>query len=95
MGNIELKRYKCGLIKHVGNSISVTNKLLASIEPQLIPYRKKDKWGFCTPDKKIVIDCVYDNVESFSKGIARVEENGKVFFINKEGNIVVDFEKDI
>ena len=25
-------------------------------EPQLIPYRKNDKWGFCTSENKIVID---------------------------------------
>jgi hypothetical protein len=28
---------------------------------ELIPYRKGDKWGFCTPDKKIVISPKYDD----------------------------------
>lgn len=45
-------------IQRVSNQIAATNKLLAAADPILIPYRKKDKWGFCTPDKKIVIDCV-------------------------------------
>ncbi len=43
MENNELIKYEGGLIKRVGNAISVTNKLLATTEPQLIPYRKKDK----------------------------------------------------
>ena len=73
MKNNQLIKHDGGLIKRVGNAISVTNKLLALVEPQLIPYRKKDKWGFCTPDKKIVIDCVYDEVERFKEGLARVK----------------------
>jgi len=56
--NNEIIKYEGGLIKHVSNAISITNKLLVLTEPQLIPYRKGDKWGFCTPDKKVVIDCI-------------------------------------
>lgn len=93
MENNELIKHEAGLIKRVGNAISVTNKLLALAELQLIPYRKKDKWGFCTPNKNIVIDCIYDNVEAFSKGIARVEKDGKYTFINRYGNIVTDFQE--
>lgn len=93
MENNELIKHQAGLIKRVGGAISVTNKLLALTEPQLIPYRKIDKWGFCTPDKTIVIDCIYDKVEPFSKGIARVEKEGKSTFINKEGNVTTDFQE--
>ena len=60
MEETKLIKYERGLVQRVGDAISVTNKLLALAEPQLIPYRKKDKWGFCTPDKKIVIDYIYD-----------------------------------
>ncbi|MFZ2412854.1 MAG: WG repeat-containing protein, partial [Candidatus Cryosericum sp.] len=38
----------------------------------LIPYRKDDKWGFCDRDKKITIPVVYDKVDPFSNGYARV-----------------------
>lgn len=92
MENNELIKYEDGLIKRVGNAIGVTNKLLALVKPQLIPYRKKDKWGFCTPDKTIVIDCIYDNVEMFSKGIARVEKDGIYLFINRQGNVITNFQ---
>lgn len=36
-------------------------------------------------DKKIVIPCVYDGVYSFREGLARVQKNGKWFYINREG----------
>jgi len=50
---------------------------------ELIPYRKGDKWGFCTPDKKVVIQPKYDDAWSFSEGFARVELKGKWGFIDK------------
>jgi len=57
---------------------------------QLIPYRKKDKWGYCTPDKKIVIDCIYDDAEVFSEGLALVTINGEgLFFIDRNNKIVI------
>ena len=94
MGNNELIKHEAGLIKRVGNAINVTNKLLALAEPQLIPYRKKDKWGFCTPDKNIVIDCIYDNVGRFSNGLARVEMKRVCGFIDAKGNLVIPFIYD-
>ncbi len=41
--------------------------------PELIPFRKGDKWGFCDRNKKIVIECIYNEVGAFSKGIAWVK----------------------
>ena len=62
----KLIKYEGKIIKSVSTAISIANKLLALAEPQLIPCRKKDKWGFCTPDKKIVIKPV---VRLGSKGM--------------------------
>ena len=55
----------------------------------LIPYKKNNKWGFCDPNKKIIIDCVYNQVETFYEGFAEVsigynkrgiiDINGKIF----------------
>jgi len=40
---------------------------------ELIPYRKGDKWGYCTPDKKIVIAPKYDDsTRFFDEGLAWV-----------------------
>lgn len=64
---------------------------------ELIPYRKKDKWGFCTPQKEIVIDCIYDEVTLFSRyGTSTVKINGNAEDINKNGEIIVieEFEDD-
>lgn len=62
----ELVKYEGKVVKKVSNAISIANKLLAITEPQLIPYRKKDKWGYCTPDKRIIIDCIFNEVGEFS-----------------------------
>lgn len=35
--------------------------------PELIPYRKGDKWGFCDMDRKIVIPIKYYEVGFFSE----------------------------
>jgi len=55
----------------------------------LIPYRKKDKWGFCKPDKTIVIPCIYEDARLFQEGYARIKKNGKWGFINNEGLKVI------
>lgn len=64
--------------------IDISNSLL-----NLIPYRKKDKWGLCTVDKKIVIDCLYSEVHSLTKGLFRIKFNGKYGVINKRGDVII------
>jgi hypothetical protein len=61
---------------------------------ELIPYRKGSKWGFCTPDKKILIDCEFDIAFRFSDGLARVKRNGKWGFIDLNGNIKIALDYD-
>ena len=78
-------------LEKVSKQIAITNKLLNLIDPPLIPYRKKDKWGFCTPDKKIEIDCIYDDTTVFSEGLASVKTKGKWMFINKSGIQVIPY----
>ena len=46
---------------------------------ELIPYRKGNKWGFCTSDKEIKIECVYDHCWRFSEGLAAVALGGNIF----------------
>lgn len=95
MKNKYLIKYESRSISRVGNAISATEKLLIKIEPHLIPYRKKDKWGFCTPQKKIVIDCVYDSVEKFYNANARVKLKKKWYLINKYGVIDYKYSDDV
>ncbi|HXL56635.1 MAG TPA: WG repeat-containing protein, partial [Chitinophagaceae bacterium] len=62
----------------------------------LIPYRKKDKWGFYSfAEKKIIIPCKFINASAFSyiseldEELAIVEDANLIgkfqFFINKKG----------
>ena len=55
------------------------------MEFELIPYRKGNKWGFCTPNKKIVIDCIYDHTFPFSHGLAVIHEQNKRAYIDSTG----------
>ena len=61
---------------------------------ELIPYRKGDKMGFCTPDKKVVIQPKYHWANPFSEGLAEVKLNGKWGFIDKTGREVVPLKYD-
>ena len=88
MKDSELIQYEGGLVKRVGNAISITSKLLSVVEPRLIPYRKDDKWGFCVADKTIVIDCIYDYTYNFEE-LASVKKNGKYGCIDKKGNVII------
>ena len=47
-------------------------------------------FGYVDKTGKEVIPCKYDKVEDFSEGLAKVEKNGDIFFIDKEGNRVID-----
>ncbi|MFZ8846900.1 MAG: WG repeat-containing protein, partial [Candidatus Hydrothermia bacterium] len=57
----------------------------------LIPYRKGDKWGFATEDKKIVIRPKYDKVWPFGEDetATKVMLKGKYGMIDKRGKEVV------
>lgn len=63
-------------------------------------YQKKNKqvdgglWGYVTMDGDIVIIPQYEDARSFSEDMAAVKQNSKWGFIDKKGNVVVDFEYD-
>lgn len=60
-----------------------------SFGQDLIPFRKGDKWGFSTVDKKIVIAPKYEAVDWFSEGLAAVKSNGKWGYINADGKLII------
>jgi hypothetical protein len=56
----------------------------------LIPFRTindwgKTVWGYSNTNGRIIIDPIYEEVENFSKGVARVRLNRKWGFIDTEG----------
>lgn len=81
-----------GISTKVSNLISLTNKIIN--ENILIPYRKGDKWGFCTPDKKIMIECQYDYVHFFEGNLAEVFLNNKNYFIDRNGKNILKESKN-
>lgn len=62
--------------------------------PELIPFRKGNKWGFCDRHKKIIITPNYSRVQFYSEGLAAVMLNGKWGFINNIGQISVPIKYD-
>lgn len=61
--------------------------------PDLIPYRKGEKWGFADKNKKIIIPCEYDNVQPFNAhNLAIVEKNNKYYLMDKTGKILPNTE---
>ena len=62
--------------------------------PDLIPYRKGDKWGFCNQKKEIKINCIYDDVSFFKDDLSVACLNQKFGFIDKNGKVVISLKYD-
>lgn len=56
----------------------------------LIPYRRGNKWGFCTSDKRLVVDFIYEEVLPFKEGLAGVKKNGKWGYIGETGTEIIE-----
>lgn len=64
---------------------------LAQSRPELIPYRKGDKWGYCDTNRVIKIPVVYEEAYPFIQGKALVNYKGRTCKINKRGRVVKRF----
>ncbi len=56
--------------------------------PELIPFRRRDKWGFCDRNKKVVIDCRFDCARLFSEGLAAVKLGSRWNFLDTSGDLI-------
>lgn len=71
----------------------------AQVSGDLVPFRRGEFWGYCTQDKKIVIEAVYDYADWFRDGLALVARgcrndcvdryDGLMGFIDPRGQEVV------
>lgn len=52
------------------------------------------KYGVLNADGQVVANCIYDDINDFSEGLAGARLNGKWGFINQEGKVVVPFVYD-
>ncbi|CAN5726375.1 hypothetical protein BH11BAC4_BH11BAC4_09840 [soil metagenome] len=66
-----------------------TGAIAQQADMSLIPYRQGDKWGYATPDKKVVIAPKYNEANWFSEGYASVKVGNKYGYINKVGKLVI------
>jgi hypothetical protein len=70
--------------------IAVASQSFAQqIDMSLIPYRQGDKWGYATPEGKVVITPKYNEANWFSEGYAAVKSGSKYGYINKAGTLVI------
>ena len=61
-----------------------------NFEKTLIPYRGEyNKWGFCTPDKKVLLNCVYEDAKQFNEGVAMVKVNSRWGAIDNRGKQII------
>lgn len=74
---------KTGKIIHSGSLGDYSDGLLSYYD------LNKKKYGFKDKNGKLVIPCEYDDADSFSGGLAKIEKGKKYGYIDKQGNVVV------
>jgi hypothetical protein len=62
----------------------------------LIPYSKNNIWGFCNPQREIVIECQYNGVGFFKNGLAIVRrgmmpQDREFACIDESGQLIIPF----
>jgi len=92
------------LLKAIGTNKTSSANSGNTADITLIPYLKGDKFGFCDPNGKLVIDAKYDYVRPFSEGLAIVNigrdkdqdyaRDGKWGALDKSGVEVIPLKYD-
>ena len=76
-------------------SFEVSSDVPPKAPYSLIPFRKGNKWGYATPDRRIVIDCVYDETDFIeNEGPICLKKDGKSGAIDETGRVIIPFEYD-
>lgn len=63
-----------------------------STDYSVYPVQIGNKWGYVTTKGEYVVNPFLNNADCFSDGLARVEQQGKVGYINQKGTFVIPCE---
>lgn len=79
------------LDKENGKTLIDDVKWVAKTTDTLAVFAVDDKRGFLNRfTGEVVVPCIYDRAWVFAEGMAAVEKNGKLLFIDQLGNVVID-----
>ena len=82
----------CGLIDRDGVSLAAPGYDEMKNAGERIAVKSGEKWGFLDFAGNMVVDCRFDEVNSFSKdGLCAVRQGDRWGFINADGETVIDF----
>ena len=87
---------KQGVIDSVGNIVLpiIYDKIDPSYsEPEWL-IKLADKFGFINGKGQIIIQPIYEDAATFSKGLASVKQNGKWGYIDVSGTVIIPFKYD-
>lgn len=65
-----------------------------TFDGNIVNYILDNKWGFIDMTGKEVVPFIYDEVGSFSEGLASVKKGGKCGYIDKTGQVVIPLQYD-
>lgn len=84
------------LISRANNYLAHLNTLLLEpIDQLLIPFLREDKYGYCTQDKEIKLECKYDTANLFIEQTAIVNENGSWKLIDRHAKELLSYDDHI
>ena len=74
------------------SSLSTGFATIEEIRNALLDFKKSGKFGFINKKGQVVIEPIYDDVENFNDGIAKVKLYNLYGFINKKGQIIIEIK---
>ncbi len=72
----------------ISSVISFAHCAAQSYDLSLIPYRKGDKWGYCDPQKKVIIAPQFTETSFFEGALCIAKADSYYCVINRKGNVV-------
>jgi hypothetical protein len=82
------------LIDAKGKPLASSYDFEDSVTEGRVPASRNGKSGYLNPQGEVVIPFVYENVRSFSGGLAAVQKEGKWGYLDRDGRVVIPFEFD-